>query len=40
MTPRLYISEIDATATADKEIFSRYRLDKLRAAKSDARSGC
>lgn len=37
MTPRLYISEIDATATADEAIFSRYRLDKLRAAKSAAR---
>ena len=37
MTPRLYISEMDATATADEAIFSRYRLDKLRAAKSAAR---
>lgn len=37
MMPRLYISEIDATATADEAIFSRYRLDKLRAAKSAAR---
>lgn len=37
MTPRLYISEIDATATADEANFSRYRLDKLRAAKSAAR---
>lgn len=37
MTPRLYISEIDATATEDEAIFSRYRLDKLRAAKSAAR---
>lgn len=37
MTPRLYISEIDATATADEAIFSRYRLDKLRAVKSAAR---
>ena len=37
MTPRLYISEIDATATADEAIFSRYRLDKLRAAKIAAR---
>lgn len=37
MTPRLYISEIDPTVTADEAIFSRYRLDKLRAAKSAAR---
>ena len=37
MTPRLYISEIDPSATVDEAVFSRYRLDKLRAAKSAAR---
>ena len=37
MTPRLYISEIDPSATVDEAVFSRYRLDKLHAAKSAAR---
>lgn len=37
MTPRLYISEINPSSTADEAVFSHYRLDKLRAAKNAAR---
>ena len=37
MTPRLYISGIDPSAAADEAEFSRYRLEKLRAAKNPAR---
>ena len=37
MTPRLYVSVIDPTATADEAAFSRYRIEKLRAVRNDAR---